>query len=198
MADKMKEKNIIILCGIICTALIICGILFWPTLYRYDKIKYGLRTLPIRVNRITGYTEILRLSGWRGVKVEKVIKALPIEEKDKIKSTGDFDGEGHYKYAVYNGSKWTITRIKLSILAKDNQGKIIWHKIYEKAINIKPFLTESYSIKLYDYDYAPPTLLGGKVIRAPKGPLEELDRIGRPEGFNPEVRIEEVFGYKGE
>lgn len=196
MADKMREKNVIILCIIICTTLIICGILFWPTLYRYDKIKYGESTLPVRLNRITGNTEILRLDGWRAVSL--VIKRMPIQENNKITIKGDFDGKGNYECVVYNGSNWTITTIKLSILAKDNEEKIIWHKIYEKAVAIIPFSTESYSIKLWDYDYAPPTLEGGTVIRPPEGPLEELDRIVRPLGFKPEVRIEEAFGYKGE
>jgi hypothetical protein len=52
MADKMREKNVIILCGLI---LIICGIFLWPTLYRYDKTEARL----VKINRITGYTQVL-------------------------------------------------------------------------------------------------------------------------------------------
>jgi hypothetical protein len=59
MADKWREKNTILMCGMICTTLIICGILFWPTLYRYDKTESKL----VRINRITGDTHVLEKRG---------------------------------------------------------------------------------------------------------------------------------------
>jgi len=83
--EKMREKNIIVICGIICTTLIICGILFWPTLYRYDKTTN--QTI-VRINRVTGYTEMLYLShGWEPVRNQKNAQAIPQGgiDKDSVK-----------------------------------------------------------------------------------------------------------------
>lgn len=65
----MNTKNIVI----ICVTVIFIGIFFWPTLYRYEKIKinngFGGGTEAIlKINRITGYTEIcFGTSGWMSV-----------------------------------------------------------------------------------------------------------------------------------
>lgn len=39
-------------------------LLVWPTPYRYDHIAYIGSRLPVRINRITGVAEVLRMSGW--------------------------------------------------------------------------------------------------------------------------------------
>jgi hypothetical protein len=116
----MREKNAVIICALICATLIICGVLFWPTLYRYDKI--GGKS-PVRINRLTGYTEILYGSGWARMVSDKEYQLIPKEEIAKIEVRGNFDGEGYYKFSVYNGNGWNIKRIKLSIALNDGNGK---------------------------------------------------------------------------
>jgi hypothetical protein len=199
MAEKMRENHVIILCGIICITLIICGALFWPTLYRFDKIKYADYQLPIKLNRITGYTEILYPNGWRTVSYE--IQVLPINEKDKITIHGYFDGKGHYEFDIYNGTAWTIKKIRLSIGAKERQGKDRWRKIYEPPVNVGPFSKSSSSIELMDYAsetawiVVDQTKTDRQVPITPWGvhsPLSPEDIIGA------DTRIEEIFGYKGE
>jgi len=192
----MREKNTIIICTIVCITLIICGILFWPTLYRYDKIKLGDDTFPFRVNRITGYTEILWVNdGWRAVRAEKVIKTMHHEEMAKITRIGDFDGKGHYKFDIYNGTVWTIRKIRLSIGLKDNQGKDKWQRIYETSVNIQPFSKSSSSIELMDY--APRTFYEPYVPEPEKGKWVIHDALPVKD-FIPDIRIEKIFGYQGE
>lgn len=88
-----KDKVKLFICAMVCVTFIIVGILFWPTLYRYDSMKDGKKTIPVRINRITGATEILLVeSGWKPVlqlepfnpKDYSVPKLLPTEEKAKI------------------------------------------------------------------------------------------------------------------
>ena len=43
-------------------------LLVWPTLYRYDHIAYTGSSLPVRIHRITGVAEVLRMSGWGPMK----------------------------------------------------------------------------------------------------------------------------------
>ena len=173
----MREKNAIIISAIICATLIICGVLFWPTLYRYDKIE---GKLPIRINRLTGYTEILYDSGWERKVSNKEICPMSKEEIAKIKISGDFEAGG-YKFTIYNGSDWNIKRIKLSIGLKDGYDKKLWERIYATMADIQPFSTDSCSLKLMVDDYVQ------LAFAHPKG----LIRV-------PDVRIEGAFGYKSE
>lgn len=171
----MRDKNAIIICALICATLIICGVLFWPTLYRYDKIG---GKLPVRINRLSGYTEILYDSGWERTVSDKEIYAIPKEEIAKIKTIGDFK-EGCYKFNIYNGSDWTIKRIKISIVLKDGNDKKLWERIYETMANIRPFSTGSCSLELMVNDY----------VQLAFAPPKGLIRV-------PEVRLEGALGYK--
>jgi hypothetical protein len=183
----MREKNAIIICALICATMVICGVLFWPTLYRYDKI--GGKS-PVRINRLTGHTEILYASGWEREISDKELQAIPKEEIGKIEIMGAFDGEGNYKFNVYNGSEWNIKRIKLSISLEieDGKGKKDKQRIYETTANILPFSTGSCSINLI---YAPSNKKAGGYT------LQELEAELARRGFS-EVRIEEALGYKSQ
>jgi len=216
MADKMREKNVIILCGIICTTLIICGILFWPTLYHYDKTNFGDKQSGqyfTRVNRFTGYTEILYESGWEPKRGEKKFTAMPQDERDKVKIKGYFRNiqpknrdqhtrwvldDSNFKGDIYNGTRWTIKKLRISIGAKDKEGKIKWQKIYETSVNIAPFSVGGCSIGLIDGNYdidqfdPPSGIPTGKKLVPYYGPVLPLTLL------SAEVKLEEIFGYEGE
>jgi len=179
----MREKIAIIICALICTTIIICGVLFWPTLYRYDKFA---GKLPVRMNRLTGYTEILYGSGWERKVSDKELQEIPKEEIVKIGIRGSFDGKGCYNFTIYNGCEWDIKRIKLSIGLKDGNGKKIWEKIYESSTNIRPFSIGSCSITLMDYAAKTPDV--GEFL----GPLD----MDKSKIRLPEVALEGVYGYK--
>jgi hypothetical protein len=136
--------------------------------------------LPVRINRLTGYTEILYDSGWERNVSNRENCAMSKEKIGKIKIRGDFDAGG-YKFTIYNGSGWTIKRIKISIGLKDGNDKKLWERIYETMANIQPFSTDSCSLKLMVDDYVQ------LAFAHPKGLIRE-----------PEVRLEGAFGYKSE
>lgn len=44
----------------------------WPTMYRYDKMD---QKWPVRINRVTGKTEILYSDGWQDVKANQQLQS---------------------------------------------------------------------------------------------------------------------------
>jgi len=160
LEEEMREKNTIIICAIVCATLIICGILFWPTLYRYDKTQSKL----VRVNRITGYTEVLSGSLWESVAKGEIFKAkdyglqpspLPAGEKAKIMAEkimgalyvitrsplpkGSYvsvpdKNDFSFRGVLYNGSEWTINKLMVVIDAKNNDDTSRWKRKYNVNI----------------------------------------------------------------
>jgi hypothetical protein len=63
------------------------GVLFWPTVYRYERIDFqGLQTL-VRINRLTGYTEHYMLGHWvpeKPQKKQRKSEPLPSAEKSLL------------------------------------------------------------------------------------------------------------------
>jgi hypothetical protein len=56
-------KRLVTIQILACVVLIFLGIFVWPTRYRYDHIKQGSNTVPVRIDRFTGKTEALYLEG---------------------------------------------------------------------------------------------------------------------------------------
>ena len=140
----MKTKNLIV----ICITLLIVGILFYPTLYRYEKTSVEGNTFPVRINRVTGYTEYFVLGTWnpeKGQKKKAKGSKLPYDARLKITGNaslryGDFSGK------IYNGSDWTITSITFRVEAKEKDGIVRWDRKFKKSIKIEPLSTSSFSI----------------------------------------------------
>ena len=142
----MKTKNLIIICSV----LILCGILFWPTLYRYDKITIKRNTLPLRINRLTGYTECFLGSKWEPRNEQKnKIKSIqiPFEESFKITGNASLD-RGTFSGKIYNGSDWNITKIKFRVKAIEKDGKVRWDREFVDLNNIAPFTTSSFFVSV--------------------------------------------------
>jgi hypothetical protein len=68
---------------IICSFLILSGVLFWPTIYRYDSMTINGNKLPIKTNRITGFTEYYSAGGWISQGAQKKGKIIPADEQKK-------------------------------------------------------------------------------------------------------------------
>jgi len=115
------KQNLILIAVIV---LVFIGIFVWPTLYRYTHITTSRgTTLPVRVHRITGRTEILFPSGWRaiGIKESRRTKSLPYEALSKITGTARITSYGDFEASIYNGSNWTITNLIVLIEVKDKK-----------------------------------------------------------------------------
>ncbi len=113
----MSTRNLLIIC---CT-LLITGILFWPTLYRYDHTTVNGNILPVRINRLTGYTEWFVVGRWKPVSDSnrKQGKNIPSEEVTKIIVNANLD-YSLFGGAIYNGTDWFITSITFEIIVKSS------------------------------------------------------------------------------
>jgi hypothetical protein len=144
----------------VCLTLMICGLLFWPTLYRYDSMSDGKKKISVRINRITGTTETFGLLGWKkpfnpedyapperlpAAEIAKLIGGEnPISELYKIgKSTlpnGSYVAIPHkddfsFKTEIYNGSKYPIGRMMIIIEAKNKDDTTRWKRKYQANLN---------------------------------------------------------------
>jgi hypothetical protein len=77
-------KRLVIIQVFACIVFVFLGIFVWPTRYRYDHIKEGSNTWPVRIDRFTGKAEALyRDYGW--IKAEPIPPERNMEPSDEIK-----------------------------------------------------------------------------------------------------------------
>lgn len=141
----MNTKSI----AIICATLILSGLLFWPTLYRYDKMTLQGDTLPVRIHRLTGYTEYFLMGKWipqEGQEKSKQSKILPLEEQTKVTGNAGLSGYGSFSGKIYNGGNWTITDMIIRVIAKEKNGNVRWDRKFRETQVISPLSTASIDI----------------------------------------------------
>lgn len=143
----MTSRNLLIVSSLI----LICAILFWPTLYRYETFKAGEFSTPIRINRITGHTErYTPLRGWvshEGTDSETNGEALPPSDIDKITGNASLSGE-IFSGDLYNGSDWTITSIRFRLVPKSRDGSVMWDRKFNALVTIEPLTSRYFSISV--------------------------------------------------
>jgi len=144
----MKTRNLLI----VCAALIIAGVLFWPTIYRYEKIDIqGLSTI-LRINRVTGYTEYYVLGNWvpeRVKKKQRKSEPLPSAERSLLIAKASL-GSSMFNGEIYNGSDWTVTSVTFRVLAKEKSGVIRWDRKFKDTIRINPLDTSFFAVTVSD------------------------------------------------
>jgi hypothetical protein len=113
---------------------VIGGLAFyvWPTRYQYDHLKIGENSFPIRIDRFSGNTEVFYPSGWvkRESRVAQPDVALGPWEVATLQTTGEMDLNST-RVQVYNGSKYKISEMSVSISAFDDKhNALITNRIY--------------------------------------------------------------------
>jgi hypothetical protein len=164
----MKTRNLLI----VCVAVILSGVLFWPTLYRYEKMDFqGLSTL-VRINRLTGNTEYYMLGQWvpeKPQKKEKASQPLPSVEKSLVIGKATLDGR-MFNGEIYNGSDWTLTSVTFRVVAKDKSGSVRWDRKFKETTRLNPLAASYFSVT-----------------------VTEAEGVG-----SFDWSIDEVLGYKGQ
>lgn len=157
----MNTKSI----TIICVTIIILAALFWPTLYKYDKMIIGGNSFPVKINRITGNTQYFRVGKWisQQDKISKKIFIIPIEDTLKISGNAEFGSFGEFIGKIYNGSGWTLTDITIKIVAREKDKKIRWDRKFRTEINIPPLSTGNLYISVTGEREAEPEWSIGEV-----------------------------------
>ena len=129
------------------------------------------------------------MKNWKPVKLES-LELIP--KKRQIWESGSVDGP-YYKSNIYNGSSYTIKRIIVSLVIKkekkEKRTKQMFERIYATSVNIQPFSTGSFSIKLRDPELR---------FEDSKGEHLSAEELAQIAGYHLDVKIKEAFGYKGE
>ena len=146
----MNTKRLLI----VCVTLLLAGVLFWPTLYRYEKMDFqGLSTIA-RINRLTGHTEYFMLGQWvaeKPQKKEKTSEPLPSVEKPLVIGKATLDGR-MFNGEIYNGSNWTVTSITFRVVAKDKSGSVRWDRKFKETTRLNPLAASYFSVTVTEVE----------------------------------------------
>ena len=146
----MNTKRLLI----VCVTLLLAGVLFWPTLYRYEKMDFqGLSTI-VRINRLTGHTEYFMLGQWvaeKPQKKEKTSQRLPSVEKPLVIGKATLDGR-MFNGEIYNGSNWTVTSITFRVVAKDKSGSVRWDRKFKETTRLNPLAASYFSVTVTEVE----------------------------------------------
>lgn len=142
----MRTSNLLI----VCVTLILGGLLFWPTLYRYEKMDFqGLSTL-VRINRLTGHTDHYMLGQWvpeDAVEKQRESQPLPAEERSLLIAKASLGGK-LFNGEIYNGSNWTITSVTFRVIAKDTSGSVRWDRKFRETIHINSLAASNFAVNV--------------------------------------------------
>jgi len=134
----------------VCTTLLVAAIVFWPTLYRYEKVGEGKYSTLVRINRLTGHTEQFNRIGGEWVARRKQSiegERIPPEEQTSIIGNASL-GHGFFEGKIYNGSRWRISEITFRVKAKNKDGSVRWDRKFKDSVYINPFSTSDFIIEV--------------------------------------------------
>lgn len=121
----MTKRNSIIIGTIVLLTILAFSTFVWPTIYRYDHMNLNGTVLPVRINRISGKTEILYPSGWASVDTPQKEEqrqdtrvSLPVDELNKLGGNANFYID-KLSCSIYNGSSYRIDEIVIHISVTD-------------------------------------------------------------------------------
>ena len=164
----MQMRNLVI----VCVALFAAGLVFWPILYRYDHLGSGSGTVPLRINRLTGHTQLFVGRRWVGESDSPKTKTIPASELSKVTGNAGLGGNGYFSGRIYNGSNYVLRELDISVTAKEKGGSVRWTRTFRATLYIEPFSTGSIG-----FEVAGDNDIGGTEwsIVSAKGTLQRSD-----------------------
>lgn len=134
MITGLKRSAIQTLLAVIVLAVLaVLAVFVWPSRYKYDHMKLGGSDFPVRIERLTGKTEILRNSGWERSPGESL--AFPNGEVAKLVDKESMTLSGEIKVEVYNGSSWQLSEITVLVTVLDDDQK---NQILSRTYRLTP------------------------------------------------------------
>jgi hypothetical protein len=148
------NKTLLGIIGILCLTSL-AAFYIWSSHNRY-YIMTGAQGAAYEVDRVTG--ESWMLYGNRKVRQEggdhppSSEEELPYAATSKITGNAGLSGYGSFSGKLYNGSDWTVTRVIVSVDAKQKDGTVRWSRDFSKTVIIKPLSTETFSVDVVGDD----------------------------------------------
>jgi hypothetical protein len=133
-------------------AILAFGVLVWPTRYRYDHIKAGSSEFSVRIDRITGETDVFETRGGWESTVRVAAAPLSPDQLALLNSYASIDDGGTLHYTTYNGSTQAVNSITIAITVKNADGSpVLSDRRYELGLDSsdgEPLKVSDYSCKL--------------------------------------------------
>ncbi len=144
---KLSSRSL----AVVSVFLLSAGAMFWPTLYRYDRLTGDGVSVPMRIHRLTGSTQVFVNGAWykSGTSDTAFGERLPPSDLALLAGEGGFGYTGHsygttgFGVSLYNGSTWTLTRIIFEVSAIEPDGRVRWSRRFNKTETI-PSLSSKY------------------------------------------------------
>ena len=135
--------------AVICAFALAVGVLFWPTLYRYERFGSGDGSVPIRINRVTGRTQMF-IGEWvdsetpakSAAASRDASRMLDSVEISQLSGRGAVDAVGYFRADIYNGTSCTITKLYLSIAPLDARDRVLYSRDFQHVVFIDPLTTD--------------------------------------------------------
>ncbi len=132
---------------VLIAAAAVAAFYVWPSLNRYS-IETGTDGVAFEVDGKTGKSWALRHTTKAAHKSRDIKKKperiLPNAEQAKVTGSAELSF-GRFSGEVYNGSKWTITRIVFGVTATEESGSVRWARDHSENIVVGPRITRSFS-----------------------------------------------------
>jgi hypothetical protein len=126
------------------------GFYIWSSHNRF-YIMSGSQGVAYEIDRRTGETWVLRGGNktrhkWPEPRA-KAVEELPAFESAKITGNAGL-GSGLFSGKIYNGTRWTVAKIIVTVTAKEENGSTRWTRDFAHDIQIQPLTTASLYIEV--------------------------------------------------
>lgn len=141
------NKTIVAVVTVVAVACLI-GLYIWSSHNRF-YIVTGSNGGAYEVDRKTGESWALR--GSRKIPQQgegeshHTEEELPSDAASKVTGNAGLS-YGQFSGKLYNGSDWVVTRVVISISAKEADGTVRWSRDFSEAVTVKPLTTEYFWI----------------------------------------------------
>jgi len=135
----MTNKSILIVVGAMCALVVVTlfAAFVWPTRYRYSEMRLRDNVLPVRIDRISGRTEVLYPYGWKEISktgqkssLESGLQEFGFLDLLKVTGKASITSSGWFECDIYNGSDCELTEITVLITLADGDGTEVLSRKY--------------------------------------------------------------------
>lgn len=111
-------------------ALALVAYFVWPTPYKYEHTTFAQMQLLVRINRLSGKTEVLFPGGW--VEKRSAPEDFPLSETDLAKLTGTLSmtEDGFLEADIYNGTDKYVKEVTISVKVLKPDGTHDFTRLY--------------------------------------------------------------------
>lgn len=137
----LRRRNIIIIC--LCLIILITSVFVWQKISNFGLKSMNNKLMTKSVNYINALPGVNGVDALPGVKGVNDLRGLN-GTLDKINGDARLTGDGTFNGSIYNGSNWTITKLRFRVVAKEKNGSIRWDKefIYSIRNRIRQILND--------------------------------------------------------